>query len=78
MELVKTKETKESFDSSIKICDRVAEHAQSHGLIIRSVGNHLVLSPPLTLTKENIDEIMTILNASFSATEKDLIDEGIR
>ena len=77
MELVKTKETKEPFDSSIKVCDRVAKHAQRHGLMIRSVGNHLVLSPPLILTKEDVDYIITTLNTSFNATEKDLIKEGI-
>ncbi len=78
MELVKSKESKELFDDSVNIGNRVAEHAQARGLIIRPVGHFNVMSPPLTFTKENIDEVMIILNESISATEKDLIDEGIR
>jgi len=77
MELIRKRHTKELYDNSVKIGDRIAKHAQARGVIIRPIGHLNVISPPLTLTKENINEMMLVLHASIVATEDDLKKEGI-
>ena len=77
MEFVKTRHTKELFPASVDIGRRIANHAQDRGVIIRPIGHLNVISPPLTLTKENIDQMMLVLKASINATETDLKKEGI-
>ena len=77
MELIRKRHTKELYDNSVKIGDRIAKHAQARGVIIRPIGHLNVISPPLTLTKENIDQMMLVLHASIVATEDDLKKEGI-
>ena len=77
MEFVKTRHTKELFPASVNIGGRIANHAQDRGVIIRPIDHLNVISPPLTLTKENIDHMMVVLHASINATEADLKKEGI-
>ena len=77
MEFVKTRHNKELFPASVDIGRRIANHAQERGVIIRPIDHLNVISPPLTLTKENIDEMMLVLHASINATEADLKNEGI-
>jgi adenosylmethionine-8-amino-7-oxononanoate aminotransferase len=77
MEFVKTRHTKELFPASVDIGSRIANHAQDRGVIIRPIGHLNVISPPLTLTKENIDHMMVVLHASINATQEDLKREGL-
>jgi 4-aminobutyrate aminotransferase-like enzyme len=37
-----------------------------------------VISPPLTLTRDEIDELVEILGASIEATADDLVREGVQ
>ena len=47
------------------------------GLIVRPLGNMAVMSPSLTLTEDEIDEIAAILRGSISAVIDDLGKEGL-
>jgi adenosylmethionine-8-amino-7-oxononanoate aminotransferase len=76
LELVKDKETKEGFDDDLMVARRVYAHCKQRGLIIRPVGDILILSPPLTYDKAAIDETVRILTESFHATMEDLREEG--
>ena len=77
MEFLKTRHNKELFPARVDIGRRIANHAQDRGVIIRPIDHLNVISPPLTLTKENIDHMMVVLHASINATEADLKNEGI-
>jgi adenosylmethionine-8-amino-7-oxononanoate aminotransferase len=76
LEFVRDKVTKAVFDDEIKIGSRVAQAAQSRGLIVRPLGNMAVMSPPLVLTEEQIEEFVAILRDSISAVIEDLKKEG--
>ncbi|MBT4627592.1 MAG: aminotransferase [Rhodospirillales bacterium] len=72
IEFVSDKKTKETFADEIAIGMRVSLEAQARGLIVRPLGNMIVLSPPLILNEEQIREISDILRMSIIATMKEL------
>ena len=78
VENVANAETKELFDESLDIGKRITKHCQKHGLIIRPLAHLNILSPPLTLTHGQIDEIVRILRLSIEAAMVDLEKEGIK
>ena len=77
VENVANKETKELFDGDVAIGDRIAKHAQARGLIVRPLGHLNVMSPPLILTRGQIDILVGILRESIEATQDDLVREGV-
>ena len=44
-----------------EIGNLIDKHCQRLGLIVRPIINMCVMSPPLTITKEQIDEMVSIL-----------------
>ena len=75
VESVRDRTSKEPFADDIRIGNRIARHAQSRGLIVRPIGNMNVLSPALTLSREEIDRIVAILRDAIEATMAEL-DRG--
>ncbi len=55
IELVKNKETKESFESEKRVGYEIYKIALKNGLLLRPLGNVLYFNPPLTITKDEID-----------------------
>ena len=47
------------------------------GLLVRPLGHYAVLSPPLTITKAQIDETVEILRAGIEAMTDELIRERL-
>ncbi len=64
------KVAKRDFD----VATRVDIHAQERGLILRPFENLCILSPPLIATRQDIDEIVSIMRESLIATQNDLIE----
>lgn len=60
IELVADRETKEEFPPADKIGHRVILAARKRGLIIRPLGNVIVLMPPLSMTLQEIDRLCDI------------------
>ena len=77
VEAVKDKETREIFEPGAKIGKRITQHCQSRGLLVRPLGHMNVLSPPLTLTRDQIDTLVDILRESIIATQNDLVRENM-
>jgi len=77
IELVSDKPTKESFDPSVGITNRVFKFCLERGVMVRPVGNTIVLSPPLILTKEECDTLINTLRESIKLTVDDLQGEGL-
>ena len=77
VEAVKDKETKEIFEPDAKIGDRITRHCQQRGLLVRPLGHMNVLSPPLTLTRDQIDTLVETLRESIIATQNDLVRENL-
>ena len=77
IENVANKETKALLPDEVAIGDRIAAHCQSRGVIVRPIAHLNVLSPPLILTRQQIDTMVEVLHDSIRATQDDLIREGI-
>ncbi len=67
IELVEDKKTKKPFNWEEKIGVRVCEAARKHGVILRPLGNVIVLMPPLSIKREEIDQL---LNATYKSIEE--------
>ena len=77
VENVKNPQTKELFDADIAIGDRIAAHCQKHGLIVRPIAHLNVLSPPLILNRDEVDDVVNILRTGIMAAMDDLVREGL-
>jgi putrescine aminotransferase len=77
IEFVGNKETKELFDGAVDIGSRVAREAEKHGLIVRPVAHLNVLSPCLTVTKDQCDFMVSTLRTSIEKVQDDLRAEGV-
>ncbi len=65
------------LEMDYEIGNRIDKHCQELGLIVRPVINMCVMSPPLTISKDQIDEMVLILKAGVERAMQDCIDEGI-
>ena len=61
IELVKNKETREPFPLSERMGYRVAAECRRRGLLIRPIGNIIVLVPPLAVTEQELRKMSNIL-----------------
>ena len=64
IELVKDKQTKEPHAWEERIGIRVCQKAREYGVILRPLGNVIVLMPPLSITK---GELKQLLDAVYKA-----------
>jgi adenosylmethionine-8-amino-7-oxononanoate aminotransferase len=67
IELVKDKETRRPHDPPEKVGIRVIEEARRRGMIIRPLGNVIVLMPHLTFTRAQLERMVDITRASIEA-----------
>ncbi|WP_299773513.1 aspartate aminotransferase family protein [uncultured Pseudoteredinibacter sp.] len=58
LELVKDKASRERFDDDCTAGAICRDACTESGLVMRAVGDMMVVAPPLTLTKEQIDELV--------------------
>ena len=67
----------ETLEIDVKIGKRIDRHCQDLGLIVRPLYNMCVMSPPLIITKAQIDDLVAILRRGVERTMEDLQQEGI-
>ncbi len=77
IESVGNKETKEILGGNANIGRRVADRCQERGLIVRPLGHKNVISPPLTLTEQQVLKMVDVLEESIKQVQDDLVKEGI-
>ena len=72
IEIVKNRKTKEKFPGGFQgeFARRFTDIVQEKGLAIRA-GDTITLSPPLTITREIVDDIIDILDVSLTEMEKE-------
>ena len=77
IEIVKNRKTKEKYPGGPQgpFAKRFTEIVRGHGLAIRA-GDTIVLSPPLIITKEIVDEMIDILDTSLTEMEREYPPEG--
>jgi adenosylmethionine-8-amino-7-oxononanoate aminotransferase len=64
-------------DLDKEIGNRVDRHCFALGLIVRPIGNMCVLSPPLVISKAQIDDIVDILREGILRAHAELKAEGL-
>lgn len=72
IELVKDKQTRTLFDNIGDAGTVCRNHSFENGLIMRATGDSMILSPPLILTKEQIDGLVEIAWKCLDLTARDL------
>lgn len=77
VEYVADKNTKALFDEELDIGKRVSNHADELGLITRAIVHLNVMSPPLIMTREDVDFVVSTLRKSIELTIVELKAEGL-
>ena len=73
IEIVKDRETRERFpdEGSAAVC--VRDHSIEAGMMMRAVGDTMILSPPLIWTRETINEAADIVKVALDNAAADLL-----
>lgn len=66
--LVKDKATRQVFDPDLGVGMMCRAHCFKNGLIMRAVGDRMIIAPPLVMTHEQIDEMMALIRLCLDAT----------
>jgi len=77
-EYVADKVTKEVFPEGVNIGKRIADHCEAQGLIVRPLEHLNIMSPPLILTTDQVDELVEKLSAGIRATVDSIVRDGYR
>ncbi|MDC1286463.1 aminotransferase [Gammaproteobacteria bacterium] len=65
------------LDMDAELGSRIDRHCQALGLIVRPLINMCVLSPPLTITRAQIDEMVSILRQGILLAMDDIANEKV-
>lgn len=74
---VQNKASREFFPAEVNIGKRISDHAESLGLLVRPIGDLNIMSPPLTMSREDVDFIVTTLRTAIEMTMIGLRSEGL-
>ena len=66
VELVKNKKTKEPYDFKKRMGWRVTLRAREDGVLIRPLGNVIVVMPPLSIGQENLGRMLDVIKDSIA------------
>lgn len=72
VQLVKNKATGELYDPAEAVAVRCRDHCLEGGLIMRAVGQSMVASPPLIITRQEVDTLANVLVESLDRTVADM------
>ena len=67
VELIKDRSTKEPFPWQERRGVKVCEHARCEGVLLRPLGDVLVIMPPLSVTLEELDRICNAVSNGIEA-----------
>jgi putrescine aminotransferase len=75
--LVKDKVRRTMFDPDLAVGMICRGHCFRNGLIMRAVGDRMIIAPPLVMTRAQIDEMMGLIRLCLDATLDDLRSQGL-
>ncbi|MBI5203567.1 MAG: adenosylmethionine--8-amino-7-oxononanoate transaminase [Nitrospirae bacterium] len=67
VELVADRKTKKPYAWEEKIGWKVAHHARENGVFIRPLGNVVVIMPPLSISAENLKQMLKVIKDAITA-----------
>ncbi len=74
--LVKDKATGAAFDPALEIGMVCRGHCFANGLIMRAVGDRMIIAPPLVITRAQIDEMLALIRRCLDLTLADALRQG--
>ena len=72
VQLAKDKSKRSPFDSPGEAGNLCKDHCTDNDLVMRAVGDSMILSPPLIISKSEIDELMEKAGRAIDLTARDL------
>ena len=75
--LVRDKARRQTFDPDLAVGMICRGHCFRNGLIMRAVGDRMIIAPPLTMTRAQIDEMMALIRRCLEATLDELRSKGL-
>nr|WP_315426638.1 aspartate aminotransferase family protein [uncultured Albidiferax sp.] len=74
--LVKNKHTGERFDPNLSVGMLCRKHCFANGLVMRAVGDRMIIAPPLVMTHAQIDEMVALILLCLDLTWQELKAAG--
>jgi putrescine aminotransferase len=74
--LVKNKERRERFAEALSVGMVCRGHCFKNGLIMRAVGDRMIIAPPLVMTHAQIDEMVSLIIRCLDLTYEDVKQNG--
>jgi adenosylmethionine-8-amino-7-oxononanoate aminotransferase len=71
IELVRDRATREPYPWAEKRGIRVCDHARQHGVLLRPLGNMIVIVPPLAISIDQLDRIAEAVERGIAAATKE-------
>ena len=78
VENVADKVTKEPLPEGVNEAKRISDTAEAMGLMVRPMGHLNVMSPPLTITRAEVDFVVETLGRAIRKVTDELVREGHR
>lgn len=76
VQLVKDKAKSHPFPSELEVGMVCRGHCFGNGLIMRAVGDRMIVAPPLVITRSQIDEMMALIRRCLDLTLSDATSRG--
>ena len=76
LQLVKDKASGKTFDPALEVGMVCRGHCFGNGLIMRAVGDRMIIAPPLVMTRAQIDEMVTLIRRCLDLTLADVKARG--
>jgi putrescine aminotransferase len=76
VQLVKDRSTSALFDPALEVGMLCRGHCFGNGLIMRAVGDRMIVAPPLVITRAQIDEMMALIRRCLDLTLADATRNG--
>ncbi len=72
LQMVQDKDVRKLFDADLDVGNKCRDHCFENNLIMRAVGQSMIVSPPLTMTISEIDELLEKAEMCLDLTARDL------
>jgi putrescine---pyruvate transaminase len=76
LQIVKDKSTGQGFDPSLEVGMLCRGHCFANGLIMRAVGDRMIIAPPLVITRGQIDEMVGLIKKCLDLSLADVGKRG--
>ncbi|MEY4562556.1 MAG: hypothetical protein RLZZ618_1833 [Pseudomonadota bacterium] len=77
LQIVRDKASSATFDDSLEVGMICRGHCFANGLIMRAVGDRMIVAPPLVITLSQIDQMVELIRTCLDLTLADLKQRGL-